>query len=129
MFDSVPRALDKFDRRIKDLERYLGETYIDRRQPAIMAKTMATFFYQEIPKVTTDTSAKSLKMDAEITYLKNIISIKLSVRNRGRNIFMKPTLTISTILLGVRQTSNYSRRRHWTPPYRWSKQADAQLGT
>ena len=38
-FDLGPRASDKFARIMKELERYLGTTYSDSCQPAIMIET------------------------------------------------------------------------------------------
>ena len=42
-FDLGPRSYDKLARTMKELERYLGETYINSCQPAIMTETAATF--------------------------------------------------------------------------------------
>ena len=42
-FDLGPRASDKFSRTMKKLERYLGTTYSDICQPAIMTETAANF--------------------------------------------------------------------------------------
>ena len=55
---------------MKDLERYLGETYSNSCHPAIMTKTLATFPDPEIPTIVPDTVVGSPKTDAEITYLK-----------------------------------------------------------
>ena len=38
-FDHGPRVSDKFDRTMKELEQYLGTTYSDICQPAIMNET------------------------------------------------------------------------------------------
>ena len=42
-FDLGPRASDKFDRKMKELDRYLGATYSYSCLPAIMTETEATF--------------------------------------------------------------------------------------
>ena len=42
-FYLVSRAFDKFSITMKELEQYLGTTYSDSFQPAIMTETEATF--------------------------------------------------------------------------------------
>ena len=51
-FDLGPRASDKFARTMKELERYLGTTYSDSCQPAIMTETSANFPDPEMPTIT-----------------------------------------------------------------------------
>ena len=51
-FDLGPRASDKFARTMKELELYLGATYSDIFQPAIMTETVATFPGPEMPNIT-----------------------------------------------------------------------------
>ena len=54
---------------MKDLERYLGATYIDSCQPSIMTETPATFHDPEMPTTNPDTGAKLTKKDMDMTYL------------------------------------------------------------
>ena len=65
-----PRASEKFARTMKDLERYLGATYRNICQQAIMTKIPETFPDPEIPTIIPDTGAKRPKMDVEMTFLK-----------------------------------------------------------
>ena len=51
-FDLGPRASDKFARKMKELEQYLGTTYSDSCQPAIMTETAANFPDPEMPNIT-----------------------------------------------------------------------------
>ena len=55
---------------MKDLERYLGETYINICQPAIITKTLATFSDPDMSTIIPETGTKRPKMDTETTYLK-----------------------------------------------------------
>ena len=50
-FDLGPRASDKFDRTMKELEQYFGATYSENCQPAIMTETAATFPDLEMPTI------------------------------------------------------------------------------
>ena len=59
---------------MKELKRYLGATYIDRCQPAIMTETKATFPDPDMPTIT-DLGTKRPKTDGEMTYLKICIYI------------------------------------------------------
>ena len=58
---------------MRELERYLGATYSDSCQPAIMTETAATFPDPEMPTIT-DLGTERPKTDGEMTYLekKNI---------------------------------------------------------
>ena len=51
-FDLGPRAPETFTRTMKELERYLGETYSDRCHTSVMTETTATFPDLEIPTMT-----------------------------------------------------------------------------
>ena len=51
-FDLEPRASDKFNRTMKELERYLGTKYSDSCQKAIMTETVATLTDPEMPNIT-----------------------------------------------------------------------------
>ena len=48
-FDLGPRASDKFARKMKELEQYLGTTYCDICQPAIVTETSTNFTDPEMP--------------------------------------------------------------------------------
>ena len=69
-FDLGPRASDRFARTMKKLEQYLGTTYSDSCQPAIMTETLANFPDPEMP-IITELSTKRLKTYGEMTYLEN----------------------------------------------------------
>ena len=51
-FDHGPRASDKFSITMKEMERYLGKTYSDSCQPAIMTETTANFPDSDMPTIT-----------------------------------------------------------------------------
>ena len=51
-FDLRPRVYDKFARTMKELERYLGTTYSDSCQPAIMTETASNLPDPEVPTIT-----------------------------------------------------------------------------
>ena len=70
IFNLRPRASDKFTRKIKELERYLGATYSDNLQPAIMIETPETLPDSDMPTIIPDMGVKHLKTYLEITYLK-----------------------------------------------------------
>ena len=72
-FDLGQRESDKFAITIKELEQYLGTTYSDRCQPAIITETAANFPDPEMPTIT-ELGTESPKTDGEMTYLekKNI---------------------------------------------------------
>ena len=61
-FDPGPRASEKFARTMKELEQYLGTTYSDSCQPAIMTETAANFPNPEMPNIT-DLGTKCPKTD------------------------------------------------------------------
>ena len=68
-FDLGPRASDKFARTMKELERYIGTTYSDICQPAIMTETAANFPDPEMPTIT-ELGTERPKTYWEMTYLK-----------------------------------------------------------
>ena len=72
-FDLGPIASDKFSRKMKELERYLGTTYSDRCQSSIMTETSDNLPDPEMPTIT-ELGAERPKIDGEMTYLekKNI---------------------------------------------------------
>ena len=63
-----PRASETFARKMKDLERCLGVTYIYVCQPAIMTETVATFPDPEMSTIT-DLVTERPKIDGCMTYL------------------------------------------------------------
>ena len=67
---SLP-VTDKFSRKMKDLERYIGANYSNNFQPAIMNETPETFPYPEIPTIIPETGVERPKMDTDTAYLKN----------------------------------------------------------
>ena len=70
IFDLGLRALDIFSRTMKDLEQYLGATYRNICQPAIINNTTETSPDPEIPTIIPDTGPKLTKTNGEMTYLK-----------------------------------------------------------
>ena len=64
--DIGPRASDKFARTMKELERYLGTSYSDSCQLAIMTETTANFHDPEIPTIT-ELGTERPKTDGEMT--------------------------------------------------------------
>ena len=70
-FDLGPRASDKFTRTMKELERYLGTTYSDSCQPAIMTEISARFPDPEMPTIT-ELGTKRPKIDGEMTYFEKM---------------------------------------------------------
>ena len=67
-FDLELRASDKFSRIIKELERYLGETYSDSFQPDITSENAATFSEPDMHTIT-DQGTERPKTDGDMTYL------------------------------------------------------------
>ena len=70
ILDLGQRALEEFARTMKDLEQYLGSTYSNSCQPAIMAETPAASPGPDMPTIAPDTGAESPKTDRERIYLK-----------------------------------------------------------
>ena len=79
-FDLGPRAYEKFARTMKGLDQYLGTTYSDSFQPAIMTETAANFPDPEIPTIT-ELGTEHPKIDGEMTYLEKIISMRPSAKS------------------------------------------------
>ena len=73
IFNLWPRALDKFSRTMKEMDRYLGTTY-DSCQPEIMTETLETLPNPEMLTIIPDTDSENLKTEREINHLekKNI---------------------------------------------------------
>ena len=90
IFDIGMRSLDIFSRTMKELERYLGSTYSNICQMAIITETTETSPNPEMPTITPDTGAKHPNADKEMTYpeKKNIdeaIHKKLSKKDVYKN--------------------------------------------
>ena len=86
---------------MKELEQYLGETYINSCQPAIITKTPASFPNPEIPTVIPDMGAKRPKMDVEMTYFeKNIIGEAIHNKLRNNDVYETDMLNIYNLILG-----------------------------
>ena len=64
IFELGQRSWDKFSRMMKDPDQYLGETYINSCQIAIMNETQETTPYPEMLKIIPDTGVKRTKTDA-----------------------------------------------------------------
>ena len=65
--DLGPRDLAKSTRMKKELDRYLGVTYINICHITIMTKTLATFLDLEIPIIVMYTGTKRTKTDTYMT--------------------------------------------------------------
>ena len=79
--------LDKFAKKMKELERYLRTTYRDSYQPAIMTETAANSPDPEMPTIT-DLVIKRPKIDREMTYLKkNIINDAICQNLRKKDVY------------------------------------------
>ena len=63
--------MDKFSRKMKELERYLDVLYRNICHQEIMAEILATFPDLDMPTIIMDTGAKHPKTDTYMTYLKN----------------------------------------------------------
>ena len=61
---------DKFARTMKEMERYLMETYNNRCHPAIITETPETPPNPDMSKIIPDTGVERPKTDTEMTYLK-----------------------------------------------------------
>ena len=85
IFDLGPRVSEKHSWTIKELDKYLGATYSDSCQPAIMTEIRATFPNPEKPTIP-DLGIERPKIDADMTYPnKNNIdeAIHQKLRKRG----------------------------------------------
>ena len=71
-------------RTVKDLEQYIGATYIYICQPAIMTKTPETFPGPDMPTIIPDTGVERLKTDTEMTYLERK-NINEAIHHKPRN--------------------------------------------
>ena len=95
-FELGPRAFEKFSKKMKELERYLGTTYSDICQPAIMTETPATFPDPDMPTIT-DLGIENPKTYGEMTYPKKIILTRPSAKNLRKRMSTNQTCTGYTI--------------------------------
>ena len=85
---------------MKELERYLGETYSDRCQPAIMTETEATFPDPEMPTIT-DVGTERPETDGEMTYLKKKnIDEAIHKNMRKKDIYKSDKQKIYNLIVG-----------------------------
>ena len=86
-FDLEPRAYDKFARTMKELEQYIGTTYSDSCQLAIMTETAANSPDPYMPTIT-ELGTERLKTDGEMTYIKkNNIDEAIRQKLRKKNVY------------------------------------------
>ena len=78
-FDLGLRASEKFSRKMKELDPYLGATYSDIYQAAIITETAATIPDPWIPTIT-DLGTERPKTDGDMASLKKRISISPSAK-------------------------------------------------
>ena len=69
LYDLGTRVPVKFSGMMKDLDRYLGETYTNSFQPVIINETPYTLPDPYIPTIIHDTGVKHPKTDVDMTYL------------------------------------------------------------
>ena len=62
--------MENYVRKMKDMDWYLGVTYNNICQPAIMAETQSTFPEPEIPTIALNTVVNNPKIDKEKTRFK-----------------------------------------------------------
>ena len=94
-----PRASDKFARTMKELERYLGKTYSDSCQPAVMTETAANFPNPEMPNIT-ELGTELSKTDGEMTYLKkNNIDESIFKKIRKKDVYKSDMHKIYTLIV------------------------------
>ena len=80
--------MDKFDRKTKDLERYLWATYSNICQPYIMTKTLENFPDTEMPTIVPNMDVERPEMDTEMTYLeKKKIDKSISQKPRNKDVY------------------------------------------
>ena len=99
-FDLGPRASDKFSRTMKELERYLGTTYSDSCQPAIMTETAANFTEPYMPTIT-ELGTERQKTDGEMTYLeKKNTDEAICQKLRKKNVYKSDMHKIYNLIVG-----------------------------
>ena len=99
-FDPEPRASRKLTRKMKELERYLQETYSDSCQPAIWTENAATFPELDMP-TRNDLGAELSKIDGEMTYLeKNNIDEAIHQNLRKKDVYESDMHKIYNLIVG-----------------------------
>ena len=100
IFDLGPRASYKFSRTMKELERYLGTTYSDSCQPAIMTETAANFPDPDMPTIN-ELGTERPKTDGEMTYLekKNIYEA-IHQKLRKKDVYESDMHKIYNLIVG-----------------------------
>ena len=97
-FDLVPISSNKFARTMKKLD-YLGSTYSDSCQPSIITETVATFPDPEMPTIT-NLGTKCLKIDGDMTYLKNTINEAILQKLRKKDVYESYIHKIYNLIVG-----------------------------
>ena len=69
ILDLGTRASDKFDRKMKYLERYIGATYRNSYKQAIITETPENFPDPDMPTTIPEKSVQKPNTDAEMIYL------------------------------------------------------------
>ena len=86
---------------MKELEMYIGATYIYICHPSVMNKKLETFPNPEMPTILTNTGVESPKTDVKTTYLENK-KIDESIRQKLKNkdVYETYTNNIYNIIVG-----------------------------
>ena len=85
---------------MKEMEQYLGTTYSDSCQTAIMTETAATFPNTEIPTIT-DLGIKRPKTDGEMTYLeKNNTDEAIRQNMSKKDVYQSDMHKIYNLIIG-----------------------------
>ena len=85
---------------MKELERYLGKTYSDSCQPAIMTETSANFPDLEMPTIT-ELGTERSKTDGEMIYLdKKNIDEAIRQKLRKKDVYTSDMHKIYNLILG-----------------------------
>ena len=101
IFNLWPRALNKFSRTAKGLERYRGATYSNICQPVIMTDTTATFPDSDMPKIIPDTSTERPKKYMKMTYpTKKSIDNSIRQKLSKKDVYEINIHTIYNIIVG-----------------------------
>ena len=99
-YDLGPRASDKFARTMKELEQYLGTTYSDSCQPAIIPETTTNFPDPDMPTIT-ELGTERPKTDGEMTYLeKKNINEAILQKLRKKDIYESDMHKIYNLIVG-----------------------------
>ena len=85
---------------MKELEQYLGTTYSDSCQPAIMTETAANFPDPEMPTIT-ELGTERPKIDGEMNYPeKNNIDEAIRQNLRKKEVYESDTHKIYNLIVG-----------------------------